>query len=105
MVCCLSNKPTEKSPGNLLAENSYSHLRGTGYTPHAKLQELLKRYFFCPEGKLSLDLLKNQDGDLIPVGDMRVAYSRYHNLSNLPCYRKISKRPGPKVSSCMIRYK
>jgi len=63
------------------------------------LQNLFRKCLFSPEDEAPLKSLKNFDDHPIPLDGAVIAYHRYHNLCNLLSYRKIDKRPGPKVSS------
>ena len=63
------------------------------------IQYLWHQIVFQPSGTLPLNQLRNADGELIPIDQMVIAYSRAPNIGNLLSYCKICQCSGSKVSS------
>jgi hypothetical protein len=64
-----------------------------------EIQHIWHDTVFHPPGSKPLNHLEAENGCLIPIDKLVIAYSRAPNLGNLFSYRKICKRKGPKVSS------
>ena len=63
------------------------------------IQHLWHQTVFQSPGALPINHLTNSDGELIPIDQMVIAYSRAPNIGNLLSYCKLCQCSGPKVSS------
>ena len=81
----------------------FFHLEYHPYNPKSSIiQRAWKRYIFHPAYEKRLTSLQNEEGALIPLDRLCVAYSRPRNLGNLLSYRTLTHNTAPSVSSTRI---
>ena len=94
------NLQVKKKQGEAAKTQVYFHLPFHPSHPTPEIKNAWRRLIFQPEGRTSLNHMRVNGRNKLPITRVIMCYHRVPSLGNKLSYHKVDGRSGPKDSSC-----